>query len=87
MYKVYENSVTGETIITLQLLDGSKVNQFLPTMPDDKIEKLLIKYNNNTSLFLSDCELDEECIFNYNDRANIDWQDNTNYFFGNYQGL
>ena len=85
MYKVFENSVTGETIITLQLLDGSKVNQFLPAMPDDKIESLLNTYNRNTNAFLSDAALDEECIFDYTNCSN-DWQDNTNYFFGNFQG-
>ena len=86
MYKVYENSVTGETIVTLQLLDGSKVNQFFNPMPDEKFEKLLITYVKNTNAFLHDVALDEECIFDYTNCSN-DWQDNTNYFFGNYQGL
>jgi len=86
MYKVFENFVTGSVIIQLVLVDGSKVNQYFQTITDDELEKLLNTYNHNTSLFLKDAELDELFLFDY-ENCSDNWQDNTNYFFGNYQGL
>ena len=86
MYKVFENSVTGSVIIQLQLIDGSKVNQYFQTITDDELEKLLNTYNHNTSLFLKHSELDEEFLFDY-ENCSDNWQDNTNYHFGNYQAI
>ena len=86
MYKVFENSVTGSVVIQLQLMDGSKVNQYFQTITDDELEKLLSTYNHNTSLFLNHAELDEEFSFDY-ENCSDNWQDNTNYHFGNYQAI
>ena len=85
MYKVFENFVTGSVIIQLQLIDGSKVNQYFQTITDDQLEILLLKYKYNTSLFLKHTELDEEFLFDY-ENCSDNWQDNTNYHFGNFQG-
>ena len=86
MYKVFENFVTGSVIIQLQLIDGSKVNQYFQTITDDQLEILLLKYKYNTSLFLKHTELDEEFLFDY-ENCSDNWQDNTNYHFGNYQAI
>jgi len=86
MYKVFENFVTGSVIIQLVLVNGDKVNQYFQTITDDELEKLLSTYNHNTSLFLNHAELDEQFLFDY-ENCSDNWQDNTNYFFGNYQGL
>ena len=86
MYKVFENFVTGSVIIQLQLVNGDKVNQYFQTITDDQLEILLLKYKYNTSLFLKHAELDEEFLFDY-ENCSDNWQDNTNYHFGNYQAI
>ena len=86
MYKVFENFVTGAVIIQLVLVDGDKVNQYFQTITDDQLEILLFKYKYNTSLFLKHSELDEEFLFDY-ENCSDNWQDNTNYHFGNYQAI
>ena len=86
MYKVFENFVTGSVIIQLVLVNGDKVNQYFQTITDDQLEILLLKYKYNTSVFLSHAALDEEFLFDY-DTASTDWQDDTNYHFGNYQAI
>ena len=86
MYKVFENFVTGSVIIQLVLVNGDKVNQYFQTITDDQLEILLLKYKYNTSLFLKHTELDEEFLFDY-ENCSDNWQDNTNYFFGNYQAI
>jgi hypothetical protein len=86
MYKVFENFVTGSIIIQLELVNGDKVNQYFQTITDDQLEILLLKYKYNTSLFLKHTELDEEFLFDY-ENCSDNWQDNTNYHFGNYQGI
>jgi len=86
MYKVFENFVTGAVIIQLVLVNGDKVNQYFQTITDDQLEILLFKYKYNTSLFLKHSELDEEFLFDY-ENCSDNWQDNTNYHFGNYQAI
>ena len=86
MYKVFENFVTGSVIIQLVLVNGGKVNQYFQTITDDQLEILLLKYKYNTSLFLNHAALDEEFSFDY-ENCSDNWQDNTNYHFGNYQAI